>query len=235
MPTQLERLLAETVRTWNDRLRAALIETRGELEGRLLADRFANAFPAAYEEDVAIPVAIEDIRQLGEVIADPDRIAMRLAADPTASGEPIHLRLFRSASPIALSQALPILENMGFVVLSEHPYRIEVPGSRPIWLQDFQMQRRDGGTVSPEALGPRFTETFVAAWSGRAENDGFNRLVVVTIDDVAPGHGAARVLQVPAADRRHVQPGVHGASARVERMRLRACCRSCSKRSSIRR
>ena len=176
----LDRLLTETVRTWNDRLRASLIETRGELEGRLLADRFANAFPAAYEEDVSIPVAIEDIKQLGEVMADPDRIAMRLAADPTASGESIHLRLFRSASPIALSQALPILENMGFVVLSEHPYRIEVPGSRAIWLQDFQMQRRDGGVVKPEVLGPRFTETFVAAWSGRAENDGFNRLVVMT-------------------------------------------------------
>jgi glutamate dehydrogenase len=176
----LERLIAETVRTWNDRLRAALIEARGELEGRTLADRFANAFPAAYEEDVAIPVALEDIRQLQEVIANPDRIAMRLAADPAASAESIHLRLFRSASPITLSQALPVLENMGFVVLSEHPYRIEVPGSRAIWLQDFQMQRRDGRTVSPQALGPRFTETFAAVWNGRAENDGFNRLVVVT-------------------------------------------------------
>jgi glutamate dehydrogenase len=176
----LERLIAETVRTWNDRLRAALIETRGELEGRQLADRFTNAYPAAYEEDVSIPVALADMNQLGEVMADPDRIAMRLAADPAASAETIHLRLFRSASPIALSQALPILENMGFVVLSEHPYRIEVPGQRPMWLQDFQMQRRDGGTVSPEALGPRFTETFAAVWTGRAENDGFNRLVVVT-------------------------------------------------------
>ena len=176
----LEPLIAETVRTWNDRLRAALIETRGELEGRQLADRFANAYPAAYEEDVSIPVALADMNQLGEVMADPDRIAMRLAADPAAAAETIHLRLFRSASPIALSQALPILENMGFVVLSEHPYRIEVPGQRPIWLQDFQMQRRDGGTVSPEALGRRFTETFAAVWTGRAENDGFNRLVVVT-------------------------------------------------------
>jgi len=152
----LEVLIAETVRTWNDRLRAALIEARGELEGRTLADRFANAFPAAYEEDASIPVVLEDIKQLQEVLANPDRIAMRLAADPTAAAESIHLRLFRSASPITLSQALPILENMGFVVLSEHPYRIEIPGSRPIWLQDFQMQRRDGGTVSPQALGPRF-------------------------------------------------------------------------------
>jgi glutamate dehydrogenase len=176
----LEGLIAETVRTWNDRLRAALIEARGELEGRLLAERYGNAFPAAYEEDVAVPVAIEDITQLEQVVADPDRIAMRLTADPQAAAESIHLRLFRSAAPIALSQALPILENMGFVVLSEHPYRIAVPDKRPVWLQDFQMQRRDGGAVNPQGLGQRFTDTFAAVWNGRAENDGFNRLVVVT-------------------------------------------------------
>lgn len=69
---ELDRLLTETVRTWNDRLRAALIESRGEFEGRMLADRFANAFPASYEEDASIPVALEDIRQLDEVMADPD-------------------------------------------------------------------------------------------------------------------------------------------------------------------
>ena len=102
----LEVLIAETVRTWNDRLRAALIEARGELEGRTLADRFANAFPAAYEEDASIPVVLEDIKQLQEVLANPDRIAMRLAADPTAAAESIHLRLFRSASPITSAGAM---------------------------------------------------------------------------------------------------------------------------------
>ena len=86
-----------------------------------------------------------------EVVADPDRIAMRLAA---ATARTIHLRLFRSASPIPLSQALPILENMGFVVLSERPYRIDVPSGRAIWLQDFEMQRRDGGTVEPGGARP---------------------------------------------------------------------------------
>ena len=36
---ELEELIAETVRTWNDRLRDALIEKHGELEGRLMAER----------------------------------------------------------------------------------------------------------------------------------------------------------------------------------------------------
>jgi glutamate dehydrogenase len=174
----LEKLIAETVHTWSDRLRDALIAHHGELEGRLLAERYTNAFPTAYQEDVSVPIALKDLDQLQQVVADSDRIAMRLVAG--ASSHTVHLRLFRSAAPIALSQALPILENLGFLVMSEHPYRIAVPGSRAIWLQDFEMQRRDGGAVSPAALGERFTETFSAVWSGQAENDGFNRLIVVT-------------------------------------------------------
>ena len=174
---ELELLIAETVRTWDDRLRDSLIQKHGELDGRLLAERYRNAFPAAYEEDVTAAVAIEDIRQLDEVIADANRVAMRLVS---GEGNKVHLRLFRAASPIALSQALPILENMGFGIISERPYRIAVPGGEPIWLQDFEMHRRDGGSIEPRTLGQRFTDTFTAVWTGRAENDGFNQLIVVT-------------------------------------------------------
>ena len=60
-------MIAETVRTWSDRLRDALSEKHGELEGRLIAERYRNAFPAAYEEDVTAAVAIDDIRQLDEI------------------------------------------------------------------------------------------------------------------------------------------------------------------------
>ncbi|MDY6948129.1 MAG: NAD-glutamate dehydrogenase, partial [Pseudomonadota bacterium] len=174
---ELEQLLAETVRTWNDKLRDALIDKHGELDGRLLAEKFRSGFPAAYEEDTTAEVALEDIGQLNQVIADSDRIAMRLAS---GAGKTVHLRLFRAAAPIALSQALPILENMGFLIVSERPYRIAVPGGHAIWLQDFEMQRRDGGTINPDSLGERFTDTFAAVWNTHAENDGFNQLIVVT-------------------------------------------------------
>ena len=172
---ELEVALADAVRTWGDRLREALLAQRGEQEGLALAERFAGAFPAAYEEDVDAATAVRDIEQLSQVLHDQDRLAMRLES---GAGNAIHLRLFRSAAPIALSRALPILENLGCTVLSERPYRIAVPGSREIWLQDFEMQRRDGGRIDPQQVSERFTEAFVAIWTDRAENDGFNRLVV---------------------------------------------------------
>ncbi len=42
------------------------------------------------------------------------------------------------------------------------------------------MQRRDGRRIDVADLGPRFNELFLAVWTGRAENDSFNRLVVVS-------------------------------------------------------
>jgi len=172
---KLEEHIAEAVLTWDDRLRAQLIESQGEAVGAPTAERFNGAFPAAYQEDVSAATAVADISQLQEVIADNDRIALRLVAGREGI---VHLRVIRSAAPIVLSQALPILENMGFLVLSERPYKITLRGKRDIWLQDFEMQRRDGGNVDPAKLGTRVTDAFLAVWNDRAENDGFNRLVV---------------------------------------------------------
>lgn len=171
----LERRIAETVHTWEDKLREALIASKGEFDGRALGDRYSTLFPAAYEEDVAPEAAIADIDQLELLQKDADRIGIRLVA---GRGDAVHLRLFRTGSPIALSQALPVLENMGFLVLSERPYRIAKDEQRAIWLQDFEMRPRDGGAISADEIAPRFADAFTAVWSNRAENDGFNRLIV---------------------------------------------------------
>jgi glutamate dehydrogenase len=172
----LEQRIADAVTTWEDRLRDALIERHGEAEGLRIAKQLAGAFPAAYQEDTPADVALGDVEHLFQVAEDADRMMLRLLR---GEGATLHLRLLRSASPIALSRALPILENMGFTVISERPYKLSMNGAHAIWLQHFEMQRRDGGRVAIEDLGERFNELFHAVWTGRAENDGFNRLVVV--------------------------------------------------------
>jgi glutamate dehydrogenase len=172
----LEQHIAAAVTTWEDRLRDAFVAQFGEAEGLNTVKRLSGTFPASYQEDVATDVAMEDIQHLFAVVADSDRVMLRLLP---GEGSSFHLRLLRSASPITLSRALPVLENMGFTVISERPYKLTVPGSRDVWLQDFEMQARDGRRIDVKDLGPRFNDAFLAVWTGRAESDGFNRLVVV--------------------------------------------------------
>lgn len=172
----LEQRIADAVTTWEDRLREVLVNKHGEAEGLRIAKQLAGAFPAAYQEDTRASVALEDIEHFFAIIADPDRMMMRLLR---GEGTSLHLRLLRSAAPIALSRALPILENMGFTVVSERPYAINIAGSHEVWLQDFEMQWRNDRHIDLADLGARFNELFLAVWTGRAENDGFNRLVVI--------------------------------------------------------
>ena len=173
----LERLIADAVRTWDDRLRDALIAERGEIEGRAVADRYSNAFSAAYEEDSDASAAIKDIRQLDEVLADPDRIALRLAPR-RGRHDPLAAVAFRGPHP-AVAGAARSREH-GFRDSERAPLSHHRPWRAGDLAAGFQMQRRDGAPVDPEALSQRFTGTFTAVWGGRAENDGFNRLVVVT-------------------------------------------------------
>jgi glutamate dehydrogenase len=172
----LEQQIADAVHTWDDHLRSALIAARGEFEGRTLADRYRHAFPAAYVEEISPQEAIDDIAELERVVADPSRTTMRLIA---SGGDTACLRLFRASDAIALSRALPILENLGFLVISERPYLATIAGHGAFSITSYEMRRADGKRIEA-ALGERLSEAFLAVLDGRAENDGFNRLVVQT-------------------------------------------------------
>src|SRR5262249_47482491 len=48
----LEARIVEAVRSWDDELQAVLLEENGEEDGTRLFRRYANAFPAAYRDDL---------------------------------------------------------------------------------------------------------------------------------------------------------------------------------------
>ena len=136
-----------------------------------------------------------------------------------------------------LSRALPILENMGFTVVSERPYRIDACATigREIWLQDFEMQRARRQPRSMPAERRHALQRCIHSPSG-ARSRRERRLQSPCRrrrTDLAPGDGAARVLPLPAADRRRLQSGVHGAGARLERRHHRRRC-SAALRSAVR-
>jgi glutamate dehydrogenase len=169
--SKLERTIAEAVRTWLDHLRDALVAKHGEPAGLQLTRQYANAFPPAYQADTAIDDALLDIDQLTPLLASGDGIELRL----NARGDTWHLRLLRSGAPVVLSDALPVLENMGLRVLTERPYRIATGNERAVWIQDFEL--KVATPVAGGNLERNFRDAYLAVDSGRAENDGFNRLV----------------------------------------------------------
>ena len=199
----MEKLVAAAARAWVDDLRDALIASHGEETGLDVLHVWADAFPPAYRDDFDAAEALADFPLL-----EPLGPTRPLAARLTTGAGHLDLKLYGMGEQPSLSEVLPRLSNMGVVVDDEHPYELTPKGLDTRWMKWFRLRAPGGTMIDPAALR-LFEEAFLAVVDGRAEDDGFNRLVLTAGLGVARGRAAARVRPLPAPDGHAVQPDVH--------------------------
>lgn len=170
---ELEERVAQIVRDWHDELRELLIRRHGESKGLKLANSYGRALPSGYIEDVTPEIAADDVEHLAALKGEDD---IRLSLYRCRRDRGLRFKLFRQERDIPLSDALPMMENMGLRILTEYPYALNVGGTR-IHIQDFVVEPMRG-EVEVESLGARFEDAFERIWRGEAENDAFNRLIL---------------------------------------------------------
>jgi glutamate dehydrogenase len=168
----LEAELTRIVRNWHDELRDLLVQRHGEEAGLKLASRFGRALPAGYIESTTPELAADDLLQIAALTDGND---LQLSLYETQDRD-LRFKLFRWGKGIVLSDALPMLENLGLRVLTEHPYEISGDDG-VIVIQDFDVELLSGH-IDVGSVHARFQEAFAAVWRGDAENDGFNRLIL---------------------------------------------------------
>jgi glutamate dehydrogenase len=117
----LEKQIAEAVRTWQDRLRDELVDRFGEEAGLRMNRYFAPVFPPAYVAEVPPREATFDIERLAAIQEDPGRLCMSLYRPPAFSDRHMRFKAFQADSALPISDVLPMLENLGFRVISEMP------------------------------------------------------------------------------------------------------------------
>lgn len=168
----LQEQLKALVRNWQDDLREQLIGSEGEERGLQIARRFGRALPAGYIEQVSLGVAVTDVRNLAALSSSND---LRLSLYRAVDGG-LRFKLYRLGDDIPLSDVLPVMENLGLRVISEHPYRIEL-GDQVAYIQDFEVESTQKD-IDVARVDATFSESFARIWRNEAENDGFNRLVL---------------------------------------------------------
>jgi glutamate dehydrogenase len=207
----IEGRIAEAALTWTDRLREVLVAQEGEATGITLAARYRHVFPLAYEDDVAPADALADIEDLERLRGASE--ARRLSLHRPSQQKParMHLKIVRLGDPVPISDLLPILENFGLRVIAERPYELAWPEGGAAWIQDFELEHRDGLAIDIGRIDARFKEALTMTWSGDTENDGFNRLLLganLTAREIAVLRAYCRYL---------LQTGVPFSQAYMER------------------
>ncbi|HEY3487052.1 MAG TPA: NAD-glutamate dehydrogenase, partial [Gammaproteobacteria bacterium] len=173
----IERGLQEMSLSWKDRFYNALLAKMAEESSAPYMD-YARAFPLAYQEDFGPETAVDDAVIVARLSAQ-DGLKVDLYRVVRKEVSHLRLKLYHYGKPIAPSDSLPLLENMGVRVLQEKPYRIMIPGSAEVcWLHDYELQHQTD-ISGFESFKTVFEDIFLCGWRGEIENDGFNALVLI--------------------------------------------------------
>ncbi len=172
----LEQRLSDATRSWADDFQQAAYELRGETDGARLLRDYADAFPEAYKEDFGARVAVTDLHRLESVDPD-DGVGLHLYEPADAPPGEGRFKIFRTGSPLSLTQVLPLFTSLGVEVVDERPYGITPSGSEEptAWIYDFGLRYDNEPGERGRSL---LTDAFLACWRGHAEADSFNRLVL---------------------------------------------------------
>ncbi len=165
----LAERLRRMVRGWVSDVEAALAEQVPPARAARLALRWAQAFPPNYRNVSSPAEAAADILRIAP-LEDADARSVRIF--PVVPGEDRQLKIYKSHGALALSDAVPVLENFGFRVIGELPTRLREDNNS--FVHDFVVE-----TDATDANDPATLEAAIAAaLEGKAENDAFNRLLV---------------------------------------------------------
>ena len=165
----LAERLRRMVRGWVSDVEAALAEQVPPARAARLALRWAQAFPPNYRNVSSPAEAAADILRIAP-LEDADARSVRIF--PVVPGEDRQLKIYKSHGALALSDAVPVLENFGFRVIGELPTRLREDNDS--FVHDFVVE-----TDATDANDPATLEAAIAAaLEGKAENDALNRLLV---------------------------------------------------------
>ncbi|MGW2206837.1 NAD-glutamate dehydrogenase domain-containing protein, partial [Streptomyces sp. NPDC001774] len=178
---RIEARLVEAARSWADGFAEALNAETGEERAAELLRKYGNAFPEGYKADHSPRAAVADLVHLEQLRHSGKEFALSLYEPVGARPGERRFKIYKSGDQISLSAVLPVLNRLGVEVIDERPYELRCSDRTHAWVYDFGMRMpaptANGASFSDDAR-ERFQEAFAATWTGDAENDGFNSLVL---------------------------------------------------------
>ena len=168
----LEKEIRAIVRTWDDAVREH-------------ADKQSAATIALAAN---VPQSYREVFTPAEALIDAERIERLTEANPlfvdfyryrTDGENAVSLKIYHYGAPVVLSRRVPLLENMGFRVISEQTYDLPDAGQAgsPVYVHDMQLINAFERPVDLSDDGEMLEDVFRAVWNGLADNDGYNALV----------------------------------------------------------
>ncbi len=147
---------------------------------------YKDSFSPAYQTNNSHIEALKDIAILNE-LEQSDRISVRFIAQDLQNDEDAsqdiqyNLRLYHVATPIPLSDRVPMLENFGFRVIDERSYEVRPQDGIKRFIHDMVIEANNEQIIDIEKIASVLEDAIIGVWDGFAESDGFNELSTIAL------------------------------------------------------
>ncbi len=135
----------------------------------------------AFEEAFSPEEAVSDLKHIKACLAGAP-LSLEFHQVTDERGPLLYLKIFHVSDHLPLSRRVPLLENLGFRVISERTFDIGVGRSgvdqSVVVLHDMELQVPDGINFDTDQHATQVEEAFLAAFTGAVDNDAFNRLIL---------------------------------------------------------
>ncbi|MHB8189318.1 MAG: NAD-glutamate dehydrogenase domain-containing protein [Ferrimicrobium sp.] len=197
----LREALDQATTPWKIRISTRLRErlSQDDLTSALaLLEKLATHLDSSYKIDIEDDIAIEDIIALHRLVERDGALTARLSITNTTG---VRLHLITVGMRLALSDMLPVIENLGFSVVDELPYHGEVDGQE-VWIIDLGLRPLVEGidSVIAQAHVAERLEAFLSlVWVGETFNDQLNQLAItadLSVDEIEVLRALAAYLRL---------------------------------------
>ncbi|MDE1160227.1 MAG: NAD-glutamate dehydrogenase [Neorhizobium sp.] len=141
------------------------------------------AVTQAFQEAFTPEDSFADLADI-DACAKDETIRIAFYRRPQDPGSTVSLKIFHRGEALSLSRRVPLLENLGFHVVSEQTFEIQV-GPRNtqentlVVLHDMELELETGREIDLSVEGALLEDAFLAAFDGSIDNDALNRLVLL--------------------------------------------------------
>ncbi|MER9138097.1 NAD-glutamate dehydrogenase [Mesorhizobium sp. M0830] len=175
----IEAAIRDIVRTWEDALSDAAEANGADQTLKAIAARL----PESYRDSFSAAVALADARRIAKISAG-NPIAIDYYRHGEQKPHQAALKIYHHGSPVALSRRVPVLENIGFRVISERTFEVgdgqsgQISGDQTgrVFIHDMELENSYGEPIDLTDGGALFADAFLSVWRGDVDNDGYNGL-----------------------------------------------------------
>jgi glutamate dehydrogenase len=176
----INRQIEKVSQSWTDYFLEVLADRWGEEKGNNLYRKYHRSFSSAYRENFDPRFAVTDVDKL-EKLPVSNNIGFNFYRGQEDPDYVVRLKIYTSQQSIALSDCLPMLENLGLRVIEEYAFEVitEKDETKTIHsIHDFYMEESSKTAFDLSELKETMEETLDAVWLGKVDNDGFNKLIL---------------------------------------------------------